>query len=176
MQLDFFPSKTLTTYLARLFIVRILAVLVMLVLVLMMLDLPFQDGRDPCGTGQWPGAIAQICELADPAIDPELPALFGSTGDADHLGHAEPEQRSDRNESCRVIGAPGACTAFADCRCGCACQFRLQRTGRDALHRYAQGMGSCRMGGGATPFGGESQCLSDRWSQCSDGRYCHRIG
>jgi len=32
MQFDFFPSRTLTLYLARLFIVRILAVLVMLVL------------------------------------------------------------------------------------------------------------------------------------------------
>ncbi len=39
MQLDFFPSRTLTLYLAKLFITRILAVLVMLVLVLQMLDL-----------------------------------------------------------------------------------------------------------------------------------------
>jgi lipopolysaccharide export system permease protein len=39
MQLDFFPSRTLTFYLAKLFIVRILAVLVMLVLVLLALDL-----------------------------------------------------------------------------------------------------------------------------------------
>lgn len=39
MQLDFFPSRTLTLYLAQMFIVRIFAVLVMLVLVLMMLDL-----------------------------------------------------------------------------------------------------------------------------------------
>ena len=39
MLLDFFPSRTLTWYLAKTFVVRILAVLVMLVLVLMMLDL-----------------------------------------------------------------------------------------------------------------------------------------
>jgi lipopolysaccharide export system permease protein len=39
MLFDFFPSKTLTWYLAKTFTVRILAVLVMLVLVLMMLDL-----------------------------------------------------------------------------------------------------------------------------------------
>ena len=45
MQLDFFPSKTLTFYLARLFIVRIFAVLVMLVLVLMMLDLLSNSGK-----------------------------------------------------------------------------------------------------------------------------------
>src|SRR5665647_3745101 len=38
MLFDFFPSRTLTWYLAKTFITRILAVLVMLVLVLMMLD------------------------------------------------------------------------------------------------------------------------------------------
>ena len=45
MQLDFFPSRTLTLYLAKLFILRILAVLVMLVLVLQMLDLLGQSGK-----------------------------------------------------------------------------------------------------------------------------------
>ena len=45
MQLDFFPSKTLTFYLAKLFIARIIAVLVMLVLVLMMLDLLSNSGK-----------------------------------------------------------------------------------------------------------------------------------
>ena len=45
MQLDFFPSRTLTLYLARLFAVRIAAVLVMLVLVLMMLDLLSTSGE-----------------------------------------------------------------------------------------------------------------------------------
>ena len=44
-QLDFFPSRTLTLYLARLFVVRILAMLVMLVLVLMMLDLLSTSGE-----------------------------------------------------------------------------------------------------------------------------------
>ncbi|MDD3797769.1 MAG: LPS export ABC transporter permease LptG [Novosphingobium sp.] len=44
MRLDFFPSRSLTTYLARTFIVRILAVLVMLVLVLQMLDLLSESG------------------------------------------------------------------------------------------------------------------------------------
>ena len=39
MLLDFFPSRTLTWYLGKTFMVRILAVLIMLVLVLMMLDL-----------------------------------------------------------------------------------------------------------------------------------------
>jgi lipopolysaccharide export system permease protein len=44
-QLDFFPSRTLTLYLARTFVVRILAVLLMLVLVLQMLDLLSESGK-----------------------------------------------------------------------------------------------------------------------------------
>ncbi len=45
MQFDFFPSRTLTLYLAKMFMVRIFAVLVMLVLVLMMLDLLSTSGE-----------------------------------------------------------------------------------------------------------------------------------
>ncbi|MEL7188076.1 MAG: LPS export ABC transporter permease LptG [Pseudomonadota bacterium] len=54
MQLDFFPSRTLTLYLAKMFVVRILAVLVMLVLVLMALDLLGTSGKilAPDGNGQ----------------------------------------------------------------------------------------------------------------------------
>jgi lipopolysaccharide export system permease protein len=54
MQFDFFPSRTLTLYLARLFVVRILAVLVMLVLVLLMLDLLSSTGKilEAPGNGQ----------------------------------------------------------------------------------------------------------------------------
>ncbi len=54
MQLDFFPSRTLTLYLAKLFVVRILAVLFMLVLVLMALDLLSKSGDilTPTGNGQ----------------------------------------------------------------------------------------------------------------------------
>ena len=44
MLLDFFPSRRLTIYLAKMFAVRILAVLLMLVLVLMMLDLLGKTG------------------------------------------------------------------------------------------------------------------------------------
>lgn len=44
MQFDFFPSRTLTLYLARLFVMRILGVLVMLVLVLQVLDLLGESG------------------------------------------------------------------------------------------------------------------------------------
>jgi lipopolysaccharide export system permease protein len=45
MRLDFFPSRTLTLYLVRLFIARILAVLVMLVLVLQLLDMLGESGK-----------------------------------------------------------------------------------------------------------------------------------
>ncbi len=44
MRLDFFPSRSITLYLAKMFIVRILAVLVMLVLILQMLDLLSESG------------------------------------------------------------------------------------------------------------------------------------
>ena len=44
MGLDFFPSRTLTLYIARLFITRVLAILVMLTLVLQMLDLLSESG------------------------------------------------------------------------------------------------------------------------------------
>lgn len=44
MQLEFFPSRTLTFYLARLFTTRILAVLLMLVMVLQVLDLLGESG------------------------------------------------------------------------------------------------------------------------------------
>lgn len=45
MQLDFFPSRTLTFYLAKLFVSRLAAVLVMLVLVLQTLDLLGESGK-----------------------------------------------------------------------------------------------------------------------------------
>ncbi|MBC2651264.1 LPS export ABC transporter permease LptG [Novosphingobium flavum] len=44
MQLEFFPSRTLTLYLVRLFATRIIGVLLMLVLVLQMLDLLSESG------------------------------------------------------------------------------------------------------------------------------------
>jgi lipopolysaccharide export system permease protein len=45
MRLEFFPSRTLTLYLAKLFTVRILAVLIMLILVLQTLDLLGESGK-----------------------------------------------------------------------------------------------------------------------------------
>ena len=45
MQFQFFPSPTLTLYLARLFITRVVGVLLMLVLILQMLDLLTESGK-----------------------------------------------------------------------------------------------------------------------------------
>ena len=72
MQLDFFPSRTLTFYLAKLFVVRIFAVLVMLVLVLMALDLLGSTGDilEPEGNGQ-----AEILKYASLRI-PQLISRF----------------------------------------------------------------------------------------------------
>jgi len=68
MQLDFFPSRTLTLYLAKMFVVRILAVLVMLVLVLMSLDLLSATGKilTPEGNGQ--GEILKYISLRVPQL------------------------------------------------------------------------------------------------------------
>jgi lipopolysaccharide export system permease protein len=54
MQLEFFPSRTLTLYLARLFVTRVLGVAVMLVVVLQMLDLLSESGKilEHAGNGQ----------------------------------------------------------------------------------------------------------------------------
>ncbi len=72
MQLDFFPSRSLTLYLAKMFIVRILAVLIMLVLVLMALDLLGSTGKilEPDGNGQ-----AEIIRYAGLRI-PQLVSRF----------------------------------------------------------------------------------------------------
>ena len=45
MQLQFFPSRTLTIYLAKLFTMRILAMMVLIVLVMQMLDLLGESGK-----------------------------------------------------------------------------------------------------------------------------------
>nr|WP_298930731.1 LPS export ABC transporter permease LptG [uncultured Erythrobacter sp.] len=68
MQLDFFPSRSLTLYLAKMFIVRIFAVLIMLVLVLMALDLLSATGKilTPEGNGQ--GEILRYAGLRIPQL------------------------------------------------------------------------------------------------------------
>ncbi len=68
MQLDFFPSRTLTFYLAKLFIVRILAVLVMLVLVLLALDLLSATGDILAVKGNGQAEILQYASLRAPQL------------------------------------------------------------------------------------------------------------
>jgi lipopolysaccharide export system permease protein len=68
MQLDFFPSRTLTLYLAKLFVVRILAVLVMLVLVLLALDLLSETGDILAAPGNGQAEILQYASLRAPQL------------------------------------------------------------------------------------------------------------
>jgi lipopolysaccharide export system permease protein len=68
MQLEFFPSRTLTLYLARMFSVRIIAVLVMLVLVLMMLDLLSTSGDILAMEGNGQGELVTYASLRIPQL------------------------------------------------------------------------------------------------------------
>lgn len=68
MLLDFFPSRTLTIYLARMFAVRILAVLALLVLVLMMLDLLGEAGEILAIEGNGEPELFQYMSLRIPQL------------------------------------------------------------------------------------------------------------
>ncbi len=68
MLLDFFPSRTLTWYLGKTFVVRILAVLVMLVLVLMMLDLLAKTGDILAYQGNGQAEILRYASLRVPQL------------------------------------------------------------------------------------------------------------
>lgn len=68
MRLDFFPSGTLTLYLAKMFITRILAVLVMLVLVLQALDLLSATGDILAVEGNGQSEILTYISLRVPAL------------------------------------------------------------------------------------------------------------
>jgi lipopolysaccharide export system permease protein len=68
MLFDFFPSRTLTVYLAKTFVTRILAVLVMLVLVLMMLDLLSNSGKILAAPGNGEGELLHYVALRVPQL------------------------------------------------------------------------------------------------------------
>ena len=68
MQFEFFPSRTLTFYLARMFVVRIIAVLMMLVLVLMMLDLLSTSGDILATEGNGQGELVTYALLRIPQL------------------------------------------------------------------------------------------------------------
>jgi lipopolysaccharide export system permease protein len=65
---DFFPSRTLTWYLAKTFAVRILAVLVMLVLVLLMLDLLSKSGDILAVKGNGQAELLRYASLRVPQL------------------------------------------------------------------------------------------------------------
>jgi len=66
--LDFFPSKTLTWYLAKTFMTRILAVLIMLVLVLMMLDLLSNTAKILAYQGNGEAELMKYASLRVPQL------------------------------------------------------------------------------------------------------------
>ena len=68
MQLDFFPSRTITLYLARLFVVRIVAMLAILVLVLMMLDLLGKSGEILAAPGNGQAEVWRYVSLRLPQL------------------------------------------------------------------------------------------------------------
>lgn len=68
MQFDFFPSATLTKYLAKMFVLRILAVLVMLVLVLLMLDLLSNSGKILAVAGNGQGELLTYAGMRAPQL------------------------------------------------------------------------------------------------------------
>jgi lipopolysaccharide export system permease protein len=68
MQFDFFPSRTLTLYLAKMFVVRIFAVLVMLVLVLLALDLLSATGEILAAEGNGQAEILRYASLRMPQL------------------------------------------------------------------------------------------------------------
>ncbi len=68
MSFDFFPSSTLTMYLAKMFVIRIFAVLVMLVLVLMMLDLLSTSGEILAVEGNGQGELLTYAGLRIPQL------------------------------------------------------------------------------------------------------------
>ncbi len=68
MLFDFFPSRRLTIYLAKTFVLRILAVLVMLVVVLLMLDLLGKTGDILAMEGNGQGEVLQYASLRIPQL------------------------------------------------------------------------------------------------------------
>ena len=68
MNLSFFPSRTITLYLARLFVTRIFAVLIMLVLVLQVLDLLGESGNILAAPGNGEAQLWHYVALRVPQL------------------------------------------------------------------------------------------------------------
>ena len=68
MQFEFFPSRTVTLYIAKMFAIRIVAVLAMLVLILQMLDLLGQSGKILEATGNGEAQLWHYVTLRVPQL------------------------------------------------------------------------------------------------------------
>jgi lipopolysaccharide export system permease protein len=68
MLLDFFPSASLTKYLAKMFVVRILGVLVMLVVILQALDLLSESGKILAVPGNGQGQLLHYVSMRIPQL------------------------------------------------------------------------------------------------------------
>ncbi len=68
MVFDLFPSRTMTSYIARMFAVRIVAVLVMLVMVLQMLDLLGESGRILAAQGNGQAELLRYVGMRTPQL------------------------------------------------------------------------------------------------------------
>jgi lipopolysaccharide export system permease protein len=68
MHFNFLPSRTLTVYLAKMFVTRILAVLVMLVLVLMMMGLLSESGKVLAAEGNGQAELLTYASLRVPQL------------------------------------------------------------------------------------------------------------
>ena len=68
MHFNFLPSRTLTAYLAKMFVTRILAVLLMLVLVLMMMDLLSESGKVLAAEGNGQAELLTYASLRVPQL------------------------------------------------------------------------------------------------------------
>jgi lipopolysaccharide export system permease protein len=68
LHFDFFPSRTITIYMAKMFAVRILAVLLMLTLVLQMLDLLSESGKILAAPGNGQAQLLTYVSLRFPQL------------------------------------------------------------------------------------------------------------
>jgi hypothetical protein len=91
INLNFFPSKRIAWYMAKLFVLRSLAVLAALVVILMTLDLLGESGKILRVAGNGDAELWRYVVAAHPAADRALPALLGAARHADHARDAQPE-------------------------------------------------------------------------------------
>jgi len=103
--MHFFPSRNITIYMAKLFIVRSFAVLMMLVLILMTLDLLGESGKILSVPGNDQGDVLHYVSLRAPQIIARFPTFFRAAGHPHHFCGVKPEQRSRGNEGGWIIGA-----------------------------------------------------------------------